>query len=89
MSVEGPTFRYLHVLLTRRERMRFGEIASRFNCTLPTPSQVKFSSLIQKADENLEHWTDRVIETVDIRTGTRLIDIPPLSHDETVSLVKT
>ena len=88
VSVEGPALRYFHILLTRRERMSFGEIASRFKSTLPTPSQVEFSSMTQEADDNLEHWTDRVIETTEMRVGTLLIDSPPLSLYETVRFVK-
>ena len=89
VSVEGPTLRYFHIILTRRERINFGEISSRFNSTLPTPSQVEFSSMTQEADENPEHWTDRVIETTEMRVGTLLIDIPSLSLDKTVCFVKT
>ncbi|XP_061191819.1 cadherin EGF LAG seven-pass G-type receptor 2-like [Saccostrea echinata] len=57
--------------------MTFGEIVSRFEQlfgkgTLQIASQVEFNSMTQQAEESLEQWSDRVMETVQRSLGARV-----------------
>ena len=60
VSEDGPTLRYIYIFLSGGKGRTFGEIASRFKQRfgkgiLQAASQVKFSSMTQKANESLEH----------------------------------